>query len=183
VNRSMRLNPDSAALVVVDMQEGFRNAVPDFALIASRIVSAVRGFQALGLPVIVSEQYPKGLGHTAEEIQLVFDESQTVIEKTAFSAAGVEAFEKAIVGKEQIVLAGLEAHICVSQTAIDLIDRGLQVHVLTDCVASRFDYNTRAGLHKMRRAGVIEATVESVLFELLRDSSHPKFKEIQALVK
>jgi nicotinamidase-related amidase len=180
---SLRLKPESTALVVVDMQEGFRNAVPDFALIASRIVPAIRGFQLLGLPVILTEQYPKGLGRTAEEIQLVFDEDHTAIEKTTFSAAGTESFNRTVEGFDQIVLAGIEAHICVSQTAQDLIERGVQVHVLADCVASRFDYNRLAGLQKMRRAGAIEATVESVLFELIGDSSHPNFKEISALIR
>lgn len=183
MTNSLRLRHESTALVVMDMQEGFRNAVPDFALIASRIVSAVRGFEVLRLPVVVTEQYPKGLGRTAEEIQLVFEDGQMAVEKTTFSASGVTAFEEGIEGKDQIVLAGIEAHICVSQTALDLIERGVQVHVLTDCVGSRFDYNTRAGLQKMRRGGAVEATVESVLFELLKDSSHPNFKDIQALVK
>ena len=86
------LDAKTAALVVVDIQEGFRNAIPDFALIASRAAVAVRGFQILNVPVIVTEQYPKGLGHTAEEIQLVLPDGFEVFEKTAFSSCGAEPF-------------------------------------------------------------------------------------------
>lgn len=179
------LENGKAALVVVDVQEAFRSAVPDFALVVSRIATAIRGFQVLGAPVIVTEQYPKGLGHTAEELQLILDDGSGALEKTAFSACGAVGFANLLEeeGITQVVLCGLETHICVNQTAHDLIDRGYQVHLLSDCVASRFDYNRLAGISKMRRAGVIETSTEMALFEMLRDASHEKFKEIQALIK
>lgn len=179
------LSIDKTVLVVVDVQEAFRNAIPDFALVVSRVATAVRGFQTLGVPVIVTEQYPKGLGHTAEEIQLVLTEGNEAIEKTAFSSCnGTGFFEKLNgLGVSQVVLCGFETHICVTQTAHDLLHRGLQVHILCDCVASRFDYNRLAGLAKMTRAGALETSTEMALFELMRDAKHDKFKEIQALVK
>ncbi len=179
------LDPQHTALAVIDIQEGFRNAIPDFALIASRAATVVRGFQILGLPVLVTEQYPKGLAHTAEEIKLVLAETGEVFEKSAFSSCGAEAFvakldESSI---KQVVICGLETHICVSQTAHDLLDRGFQVHILTDCVCSRFEYNRESGLAKMLASGAIPATIEMALFELMRDSKHEKFKEIQSLIK
>jgi nicotinamidase-related amidase len=179
------LNIDSTVLVVVDVQEAFRNVIPDFSTVASRISTAVRGFQVLDVPVIVTEQYPKGLGPTAEEITFVLPDDHAAIEKTAFSSCGASAFVDSLkeLGTKQVVLCGLETHICVSQTAHDLLDRGFQVHVLTDCVCSRFEYNRDAGLAKMRGSGVIPASVEMALFELMRDSKHDKFKEIQDLIK
>jgi len=174
-----------AALVVVDVQEAFRNAIPDFALVVSRISTAVRGFQTLGVPVIVTEQYPAGLGHTAEEIQLVLTDGHEPIEKTAFSSCGGAGFYGKLeeLGVSQIVLCGFETHVCVNQTAHDLLDRGFQTHILCDCVASRFEYNRLAGLAKMSRAGAVESSTEMALFELMRDATHEKFKEIQALIK
>ena len=86
-------------------------------------------------------------------------------------------------GTKQVVICGLETHICVSQTAHDLLDRGFQVHVLTDSVCSRFQYNNAAGLAKMQQSGAIPSSVEMALFELLRDSRHEQFKNIQALIK
>ena len=179
------LDIGKTALVVVDIQDAFRNVMPDFAVIASRASVAVRGFQILGVPVIVTEQYPKGLGHTAEEIQLVLPDGFEVFEKTAFSSCGAESFlvELDELGVKQVVLCGLETHVCVNQTAHDLLDRGFQVHLLIDCVCSRFDINKTAGLAKMQASGVVTSSIEMALFELMRDAKHEQFKEIQALIK
>lgn len=179
------LDKAKAALVVVDIQEGFRSVIPDFSEIAPRASTAVSGFLALGLPVLVTEQYPKGLGPTAEEIRLALPDGYETFEKTAFSSCGASPFVDKLteLGVSQVVLCGLETHVCVSQTAHDLIERGFQVHILCDCVTSRFEYNRLAGLQKMRRAGVIESSIEIALFELMRDAKHEQFKEIQALIK
>jgi nicotinamidase-related amidase len=179
------LDLGSAALLVVDLQEAFRSVVPDFAVVVSRISVAVRGFQILGVPVIVTEQYPRGLGRTAEEIQLVLPDGFKAVEKTAFSACGAGSFvdHLSTLGTKQVVICGLETHICVNQTAHDLLGRGFQVHVLTDCVCSRSDHNKTAGLEKMRMGGVVTSSLEMALFELMGDSRHEKFKDIQALIK
>jgi len=179
------LDSKKAALVVVDIQEGFRNAIPDFALVASRASNAVRGFQILGVPIFVTAQYPKGLGRTAEEILFVLPDDFEVFEKTTFSSCGAEPFVAKLgeLGIKQVVLCGLETHVCVSQTAHDLLDRGLQVHLLTDCVCSRFEENKTAGLAKMRQSGVIPSSIEMAFFELMRDAKHEHFKEIQALIR
>ena len=152
---------------------------------ASRASRAVGGSQALDVPVIVTEQYPKGLGHTAKEIANVFDDDFEVIEKTAFSSCGAERFVAKLreLGTKQVVLCGLETHICVSQTAHDLLERGFQVHLLIDCVGSRFEHDKKAAIGKMKASGVIPSSVEMALFELMGDAKHAKFKEIQALIK
>lgn len=179
------LDRGSTALVVVDIQEAFRTAIPDCARIAERASIAVRGFQELGLPVIVTEQYPKGLGRTVEEISFVLNESSNVIEKSTFSSCGANAFVEALrsAGARQIVICGVETHVCVNQTAHDLLELGYQVQVLTDCVSSRFEHDKAAGLEKMKFSGVIPTSIEMAFFELMRDSRHEKFKAIQGLIK
>lgn len=179
------LESKKCALLVIDIQEGFRNAIPDFALVASRASMVVRGFQTLDVPVLVTEQYPKGLGRTAEEVLLVLPDDFKPIEKTAFSSCGAGAFVAQLkkLGVKQVVLGGLETHVCVSQTAHDLLAEGFQVHVLTDCVCSRFEHDKLAGLAKMAASGAISSSMEMALFELMRDAKHDKFKEIQALIK
>lgn len=178
------LKSENAVLVVVDVQEAFRSPIEGFELLVGNIGAAVRGFQILGLPVVVTEQYPKGLGPTAEEIRLLLTDD-AVIEKSAFSACEEPLFLDKLksVGATQVVLCGLETHICVSQTAHDLLEAGFEVHLLTDCVDSRFSSNKGPGIRKMELAGVIPSSAEAALFELLVDSKHPKFKEIQNLIK
>jgi nicotinamidase-related amidase len=179
------LDHSKSALVVIDMQEVFRSVIGDFALIASRIAMATRGFQVLDVPVILTEQYPKGLGRTAEEIMLTLPAEFEFIEKTAFSSCGAARFVESLreKGVSQVVICGLETHICVNQTAHDLLDRGFDVHLLADCVGSRFEHDRLAGIAKMQSSGAVPSSVEMALFELMRDSRHEKFKEIQAIVK
>lgn len=172
------------ALLVIDVQEAFRNPIPDFALVVSRISSIIRGAALLDVPVYVTEQYPKGLGTTVEEIQLAFASENLPIEKTTFSAGGEQlASALSEAGIKQVLICGLEAHVCVSQTAHELLEKGFQVHLLSDCVASRFDYNRLAAISKMIRSGVIESSVEMALFELMGDSKHPQFRQVQELIK
>ncbi len=179
------LDKDKTALVVVDLQEAFRFPINDFAEIASRTSIVVRGFQILNLPIIVTEQYPKGLGRTAEEILFSLPPDFEFIEKTAFSSCGASAFMDTLreTGAIQIVLCGLETHVCINQTAHDLLNEGFDVHLLTDCVSSRFSNDKQTALNKMQMNGVVPSSVEMALFELMKDARHEKFKEIQELIK
>lgn len=179
------LQQRNAALVIVDIQEGFRPMLSDFGKLAKDTATMLRGCRILDVPVFVTEQYPKGLGHTATEISALFDDGISVFEKTAFSSCGAESFVAALdeKGIKQVMICGLETHICVSQTTHDLLDRGFQVHVLSDCLSSRFEHNRQTGLMKMQQSGAIVSTIEMALFELMRDSKHEKFKEIQSLIK
>ncbi len=179
------LNKGKTALVVVDLQEAFRSSINDFAQIASRISMIVRGFQILDLPIIITEQYPKGLGRTAEEILFSLPPDFEFIEKTAFSSCGASAFLEKLreTGATQIVLCGLETHVCINQTAHDLLNENYQVHLLQDCVSSRFTHDKEIGLRKMQAGGVIPSSIEMALFELMRDAKHEQFKAIQELIK
>lgn len=171
--------------MIVDVQEAFRKAIPDFALITSRIAMAVRGFSTLGIPIIVTEQYPDGLGRTAEELLFSLPDGQETIEKTVFSAYGEPKFVKKLsaLGAKQVLLCGVETHVCVSQSAHDLLNNGFEVHLLTDCVASRFDVDRNAAIAKMLASGAVSSSTEMALFEMMRDSQHEKFKEVQGHIK
>jgi nicotinamidase-related amidase len=179
------LDKEKTALIVVDFQEAFRSPINDFAQIASRISIAVRGFQILNLPIIITEQYPKGLGRTTEEILFLMPPEFEFVEKSAFSSCGASAFMDKLraTGASQILLCGLETHVCVNQTAHDLLNENFAVHLLTDCVSSRFSQDKEAALKKMQASGVVSSSVEMALFELMRDSRHKQFKEIQNLIK
>ena len=179
----MKLDRSRAALVVVDVQEAFRPAVLDFERVAGNVAKLVRGARILGLPTLVTEQYPKGLGRTVPEVTEHLD--VTPIEKVCFSAVDAEGFTTALheARRDQVLLCGIEAHVCVNQTAEDLILDGIEVHVAQDAVTSRTAENKALGLHKMERSGAVATSVETALFELLGRAGTPEFKEVQALVK
>jgi nicotinamidase-related amidase len=160
----------------VDVQEGFRSYA-SFEAVAQACAKLVRAGRILDVPRIVSEQYPKGLGHTAEEVAL---EDEPRIEKTVFSAVRADGFD--LGGRTQAIVCGIETHVCVSQTAHDLLDRGIEVHVPADAVGSRHELDYERGLERLERAGAIVSTVESVLFELLERAGTPDFKQVQKLI-
>ena len=174
------LDRERAALVVVDVQEAFRPAVLDFEQVAGNAGKLVQGAHILALPVAVTEQYPKGLGRTAPEVADHLDGEEPV-EKVCFSAAAADGFD--LGGREQALVCGIESHVCVSQTAHDLLDRGVEVHVARDAVSSRTAENREVGLHKMEEAGAIVTSVETALFELVGAAGTDEFKAVQGLVK
>jgi nicotinamidase-related amidase len=174
------LDRGRAALVVVDVQEAFRPAVRDFDAVAGGAATLVRGARILGLPVVVSEQYPRGLGATVPEVAEHLDGVEP-IDKVCFSAAAADGFDLA--GRDQVLLCGIESHVCVSQTAHDLLERGVEVHVARDAVSSRTEENRELGLHKMESAGAVVTSVETALFELLGAAGTDEFKQVQGLIK
>jgi nicotinamidase-related amidase len=172
-----------SALLIIDMQEAFRANISDFDRYANRIAVAAHGALLLNLPIVVTEQYPKGLGHTASEIRQVLPADINILEKTTFSSCGAQQFESQLKGRKQIIVAGIEAHICVNQTVHDLLASEFQVHLLTDCITSRKETDRSAAFQKMQTSGAIASSVEMTLFELMRDARHEQFKAIQGLIK
>jgi nicotinamidase-related amidase len=170
------LERDRAALVVVDVQEGFRT-YDTFAAVADACAKLVQTARILELSTLVSEQYPKGLGPSAPELAL---QDEPRIEKTVFSAARADGFD--LGGAEQALVCGIEAHVCVSQTVHDLLADGIEVHVPADAVGSRHELDYARGLERMERAGAVVTTVEAALFELLERAGTPEFKAIQKLI-
>jgi nicotinamidase-related amidase len=165
-----------AALVVVDVQEGFR-PYDSFAGVAASCAKLIAAARLLGVPALVSEQYPKGLGHSAPELGL---EDEPRIEKSVFSAARADGFD--LQGRDQVIVCGIEAHVCVSQTAHDLLGKGVDVHLPADAVGSRHAIDYERGLERLERAGAVVGTVEAALFELLERAGTPEFKSVQKLI-
>ena len=171
-----RLERERARLVVVDVQEAFR-PYPGFADVAHACSVLLRAARILELPRTVTEQYPKGLGHTVAEVGL---EDEPAIEKTVFSAARVEGF--GMDGADQAIVCGIEAHVCVSQTVLDLLEQGAEVHLPADAVGSRHQIDYERALARLEREGAVVSTVETVLFELLGRAGTPEFKAVQELI-
>ncbi|MGA2320859.1 MAG: isochorismatase family protein [Solirubrobacteraceae bacterium] len=167
---------DRVALLVVDVQEGFR-AYACFAPVAASCAKLLQAARILEVPALLSEQYPKGLGRSAPELGV---EDERRIEKTVFSAVRAEGFDLA--GAEQVIVCGIETHVCVSQTVLDLLAEGIEAHVPADAVGSRHEIDYERGLERMERAGAVISTVESALFELLERAGTPEFKAVQKLI-
>ena len=174
------LDRGRAALVVVDVQEAFRGAVLDFERVAQRAGVLAQGARILGLPLIVTEQYPQGLGDTVTPL-LEHLEGVPRRAKTVFSAARAEGFS--LEGRDQAVVCGIEAHVCVSQTVLDLLAAGTQVHVARDAVSSRSATDLAAGLERMEHAGAVISSVEMALLEIVGEAGTAEFKAIQGLIK
>jgi nicotinamidase-related amidase len=178
------LDRSRAALAVIDVQEAFGKIIPDFGEMVERVGLMVQACNLLDVPIIVTEQYPKGLGRTVAGIARHLPEGSSPIEKLSFSACGAQEFDLRLRERhiEQVMLCGIEAHICVSQTTHDLLQNGYQAHLLSDAVSSRLERNRELGINKMAKAGAIISSIEMALFELC-PAGTPEFKQIQALMK
>jgi nicotinamidase-related amidase len=182
---SRLLNPERSLLLVIDIQEKFAPVIPGYELLVARAGLILQACNRLEVPVIVSEQYPKGLGHTVPELRQVLAPDTPVLEKSAFGCGGDPAILGQIfdLGRRQIMVCGIEAHVCVNQTVHQLLAEGYQVHLMRDAVASRNPADAETALAKMTQSGAIPGCVEMALFEMLTTARHPRFKDIQALVK
>jgi nicotinamidase-related amidase len=180
-----KITKADTALVVIDVQEKLVVAMDNkvYERIKNNIVKLVKGFNALGAPVIVTQQYTKGLGDTVGEIASCTDGS--FLEKVTFSCCGEKSFVEDLKNKgvTTVVLTGMETHVCVLQTAIDLLSQGFSVHVVADSVCSRAKFNWEIGLRYMEKAGASVTVSETVLFQLVEKAGTPEFKEISKLVK
>lgn len=181
----MLLSARRAHLVVVDIQERLTPAIHGLDSLLQQTGILVRAAGRLDIPVTVTEQYPKGLGHTLPSVAAGLPESAAVVSKVTFACTGEPAFLERIAscGRDQLVLCGMEAHICVLQTALGLRQQGWAVAVVADAVSSRTPENAARGLARMAAHGVDCVTTEMVLFEWLERAGTPQFRELSALVK
>jgi len=181
----LTVTADQSQLVVIDMQNKLCSIMPDIDLqeVINNCSRLIQAFNMLEVPIAITEQYPQGLGETVAEISKHL-ESVKPIAKTSFSACGEPQFKQKLHrDKSQIIITGLETHICVLQTAADLIAMGKQVFVVEDAVISRTHQNKVNALARLRDAGCIIASTESVIFELLGNAQHESFKAISKLIK
>ncbi|MFN8109491.1 MAG: isochorismatase family protein [Thermoleophilia bacterium] len=179
------LRRGAAGLIVVDVQENFRPVIHDFDGMVRNCRILIEGFALLGAPILVSEQYPKGLGPTVAELTEVLPEGTPVVEKLRFSAVGVPEFDAAMAatGLSTWVVCGIEAHVCVNQTVHDLLASGNAVHLASDAVSSRSPANRRTGVAKCWAAGAVATSAEMALFEMLEQAGSDEFKAISRLVR
>ncbi len=178
-------NVSASQLVMIDMQTKLSTAMPADAMqkVVKNCAILAQAANLLQVPIIATEQYPQGLGGTLPEISQHFGNKKP-IEKTAFSASGDAKFKQLLHrDKLQIVLAGMEAHICVLQTALDLVAQSKQVFVVEDAVTSRDAANKANALARLRDAGCVITNTESVLFEWLGDANHEAFKTLSKFIR
>jgi nicotinamidase-related amidase len=180
----MRLIKEHSAALIIDIQERLFPLIWEHEKLARNIPILIEGMKVLGIPVFVTEQYVKGLGPTVQPIAVTLGELKRH-EKMAFSCCDDPSVmaDIAISGKDTIIIAGIESHVCVLQTVIDLKHNGYRPVVVEDCISSRKENDKKIAVERMRQEGAIITTYESVLFELLRYSGTEQFKGISKLVK
>lgn len=183
--RNNQLKREQTGLLVIDVQEKLFPLVERPQEVLCAIQEAIEGFRILHLPIVVSEQYPKGLGTTVAPVKNCLDAQVKFFQKTTFSCLGEQALKTHLLDMpvQQWVLVGIEAHVCVLQTAKDLLASGREVIVLNDAISSRSIYDFSTAIAELRDCGARISSVETVLFELLGDSKAPEFREISLLIK
>lgn len=175
---------DQAVLIVVDFQERLLPAIKNGDEICATAAKLIKGARILGVPVLATEQYPKGLGSTVPSISEALCDTQP-IPKTSFSVMGEPFFAEVFkeLDKSDVIICGIEAHVCVEQTALDLVGEGYNVFIAEDAVGSRSNNDKKYAGRRMVEAGCIGTTYEAVLFEMLGGAEADGFKEISKLVK
>jgi isochorismate hydrolase len=178
----MKINQNNAIFVMIDIQEKFIPVIPDIDLIVKNSTILNKSAEILDIPQIITEQYPKGLGKTISSIFI--SEKAKVVEKNGFSIFNdeIKSHIKSL-NKQILVLYGIEAHICLTQTALDALKNSYNVYFVADAVSSRDSFSKEIAFRRLEQAGVKLVTTEMLLFEILESSKHPNFKEISNLVK
>jgi nicotinamidase-related amidase len=174
-----------SAVVMIDVQEAYRGATVGHEGVLRALNRLLRVTTQLEIPLLVTEQYPKGLGHTMKELAELFPPRQQVIEKLSLSCCGESSFAAELdrLHRRQIVVCGLETHACVNQTVHDLLDQGYQVHLPHDAISSRFELDYRVGWEKMIGSGAVPTSVEMICLEWVRTAAAPDFKAVQKIIK
>lgn len=178
--RAGLLEPGRTVLVLVDLQERFAPAIEGWEQIVERAAILARAATLIGVPVVVTEQYPKGLGPTVGPIAEALPDFDPLV-KTSFPATGAEGFD--LGGRDQAVLCGVETHVCVQQTALALAGDGIDVQIVADATGSRRSRDRDAAMARMALAGVAPTTTEAVGFELLGSADADGFREFQEMIK
>ncbi|KAK9803497.1 hypothetical protein WJX73_009314 [Symbiochloris irregularis] len=180
-----RLESGQAVVFVCDIQERFRNVASHMPTVIDTVRRLMRGAEALHVPVVVTEQYPAGLGHTVVELRGVQPNNTLVVSKTAFTmlVPEVQAYLSKHPKIKQVILCGIEAHVCVFQTALDCLERGYEVHLIVDGVSAQYLTDRAVGIQRIAQAGAHLASAQMVLFQMAGNAKHPAFKTISALAK
>ncbi len=175
---------EKTALLLIDIQEKILNVMKDPDQVIQNSLKLIKGFKTLNIPIFYTEQYPKGLGNTAKSL-LKELEGLSAIQKMSFSCSGAGNFFNRLKDNKvsQVVIAGIESHVCVQQTTLDLLANGFQVDIAADAISSRKEIDYKIALDRMRAHGADITTSESILFELLEVCGTDEFKAISKIVK
>lgn len=173
------LDANNTTILCIDIQDKLVKMLSDGEAIKNNVIKLMKMASILDVDTIITEQYPQGLGSTIDEIKNI--KKFEIIEKTSFSVTRAENFPQ--IKSDNVVIFGIETHICVYQSALDLLDEGKKVYLLTDCSSSRDAFNHNTAIVALKQQGVIPVSFEMVLFQFLKSSKHPNFKELQALIK
>ncbi|HOO91188.1 MAG TPA: hydrolase [Syntrophales bacterium] len=178
------LTPENSILVVIDIQESLAQVMYEKNVLFDNLQKIIKGAKILDIPMIVTEQVPEKLGVTIPEITSLLDDVRP-IPKASFSCCGEDRFMKELDGiqREQIIVVGIESHVCVYQTTSDLIRMGYDVQIVTDCISSRTSANRTLGIKRMKNEGAKLTGTEMALFELMKIAGGDRFREISRLVK
>jgi nicotinamidase-related amidase len=186
INRTRLCDANDCCIIIIDVQEKLSSAIPGKVInrLRNNTDILLNAANLLDIPVITTAQYPKGLGPIEEFITNNLNESSRSFDKTCFSCLDAENLDEHLnlLKKKQLILTGIEAHICVLQSAIEFNEKGFEVFVVTDAIASRKSTSYETALLRLNLAGVSLINTESVLFEWLRDASHPHFKSLSKLI-
>lgn len=184
MTKTIKANTQQAMLVIIDVQQAFMEPVKKMKSVVKKTTILAQAANLLSLPIIVSEQYPKGLGHTVEPLASELG-NHILFEKTTFSCMGQPGIQQVIssTNRQQVIIAGVETHVCVLQTALDLLEAGKEVFIVEDAVSSRNSNDKKIALARLAQSGAIITSTEAILLELIGDSRHEQFKSIQALIK
>ena len=180
----MKLKKEEAILLLIDIQEKMMPAIKNKEELEATVLKLAKGCKILDVPILISQQYTKGLGETIPVLKEAIGEFDP-IEKISFSCCCEPSFVFALekIGRKKVIVAGVEAHICVQQTVLDLLEMGYQVYLINDCVGSRSNNDKKYAQRRMAENGAVGTTMEAVLFELCEHAKIPKFKEISNLIK
>lgn len=181
----MRIKKDDSVAVAIDIQTKLFPFIHENKSLEETTLKFIEGLKTLEIPMIVTEQYPKGIGPTLPSVKDRLGEAYKPIEKLAFSCCSEPAFMEALrqTGRKNVIVFGIETHVCVLQTVLDLIAEGYRPAVVADCVSSRKELDKQTALARMRQEGATVTTYESLLFELTEASGTPQFKAISKIVK
>ncbi|MEK6710434.1 MAG: hydrolase [Nitrospinota bacterium] len=185
--QAFRLRPEETVLLVVDVQERLMAAMKEEVRVQliGRVQALIEAAKRLAFPVVVTEQYPKGLGATVSEVAGALPPGAAPMAKMSFSCCGAEGFLERLksLRRSKVLLTGAETHVCCYQTALDLLERGFIVHAVADALCSRSKLNWRTGLAALERAGAVPTTAEQALFDLLRVAGTEDFKALSQLIR
>jgi nicotinamidase-related amidase len=179
------LNRADSVLVVIDVQEAYRDLTVDHARMVGNVRRLIAAAKIVSVPILITEQYPKGLRHTQPEVAEILPAGQEIIEKMSLSCWRQPQFASRLteLRRSQVVVCGIEAHACINQTVHDLLEQGYQVHLPTDAISARFERDYRVGAEKMIGSGAVPSTVEMACLEWVRTAESAEFKAIHRLIK